>query len=360
MRSQLFLAAGVVALSAVSHQLFAAEMETPAAPQRAAPAERAAPAAERTAPVAARAAPARERAPARRAAPAQQVAQPQTSSYTGAQAGGFGGGNVAGGGFADPFSPGCAPAYGFSPICTTQSIFNQSLRGSGGVGGALLEYKWAVTPWIVVGVIGDLSFGKTTSTSTQSSFYPSGPRPTSDFPAPVTSETYSNSVTLGTNGSVRLKVGYVVPLANGTVPGVWGSVMPYVTIGWIRSGVQGSFSYAASSYSPFTPACAFSPACSVVTASAVNWSDSRNGVVTGAGVEVPLPAFGPGVVLVADWTYANFGSFDVALPIAITNSFGTACTPGVPAGTTCGIADRGHVSNLSFNSFRGGIKIRLF
>jgi hypothetical protein len=80
MKRSLVLAVSVLALAAVSKPLFAAEVETPA------PSERAAPAAERTE----RARPARERQAARTTGGQQQASQ--TSSYTGTQAGGFGGG----------------------------------------------------------------------------------------------------------------------------------------------------------------------------------------------------------------------------------------------------------------------------
>src|SRR6516165_5473815 len=106
MKRNLILAVSVLALAAVSKPLFAAEAETPA-PTEAAPT--AAPTTERAAPTRARpaarqrqAAPERQAAPARTTTGGQQQASNATSSYTGVQAGGFGGGNVGGGGFADP------------------------------------------------------------------------------------------------------------------------------------------------------------------------------------------------------------------------------------------------------------------
>ena len=200
--------------------------------------------------------------------------------------------------------------------------------------------------WLVVGVMGDFTGGKTTATSTQTFTYPSEPLLN---PAILTTETYRNSVSQGTSGSARLKVGVVVPVA-----GLWGSVMPYATIGWIRSRIDGNFSYASSSYA--IPSCAFNPTCSVMAVSGVSWSQSRNGVVTGIGVEIPI-GFGPGVVLVADWTYANFGSFDVPLQFAAAR-YGHA----VRAERGYGVRGRdvAHVSNLSSNRFSLGAKFKLF
>ena len=343
MKRSLALAISVLALTAVAEPLFAAESETAAPVER----ERAAP------PSARRAQPARtqQRAAPQRQAPQQQASQ--TSSYTGTQAGGFGGGNAGGGGFADPGFGACL-ASAVSP--PNARLGPPSTSRSGAIPAASaapllsIRFQWRpsrILPsgqiWLVAGIMGDFSGGKTTATSTQSFTYPSEPLIN---PLILTSETYRNSVSQGTSGSVRLKFGAVVPVA-----GLWGSVMPYVTIGWMRSHIDGNFSYASSSYAP---GCApFSPTCSVIAASGVNWSQSRNGVVTGVGVEIPI-GFGPGVVLVADWTYANFGSFDVPLAFAVA----TPCVPS--AGTACGAVDVAHVSNLSSNRFSLGAKFKLF
>src|SRR5271166_368276 len=185
MKRSLFLAVSVLALAAVSKPLFAAEAETPA------PSERAAPTTERTE----RARPARERraAPARTTSGQQQASQ--TSSYTGVQAGGFGGGNAGGGGFADPtclgnqgsISPIMMPG-GLNQGCTP-APFSQGLNQSGGIGGVSGQWTVPVTQWIVVGVVGDGSFGKTTSTQTQNNLYAPNPM----IPLQVTQEQITNS-----------------------------------------------------------------------------------------------------------------------------------------------------------------------
>src|SRR5262245_42076476 len=132
-------AVSVLALTLGSQALLAAEREVPppseqpaAAPERAAPArEQAAPARERPAPSARRTAP-RERAAPTRAA---QTTTAQSTSWTGNQAGGFGGGNAGAGSFADPVLHPCAAAVpvfgaggslGFDGTCPSAVPFSFS------------------------------------------------------------------------------------------------------------------------------------------------------------------------------------------------------------------------------------------
>jgi hypothetical protein len=156
MKRSVVLAIGALALTAVADPLFAAETEM-AAP-------RAAPSARRAQPV-------------QRAAPVRQAAAPQatqTSSFTGAQAGGFGGGNVGGGSFADPI---CQSSLGGLNIGCTPISFNQSLNKTGGFGGGVAQ--WMVPTGarigyseLVVGIMGDFGGGKTTSTSSRAFYTP--------------------------------------------------------------------------------------------------------------------------------------------------------------------------------------------
>ena len=127
MKRSLFLAVSVIALTAVSDQLWAAGAETPA------PSEQAAPAARRAAPQRARPAP----------TPQRQAAQSQSSSFTGTQAGGFGGGNAGGGGFADPSFCGDRT---FNPTCgtTTQNIG----KNTGALGGLELGQMFPAGYWL--------------------------------------------------------------------------------------------------------------------------------------------------------------------------------------------------------------------
>jgi hypothetical protein len=362
MKRSLLAAASVLALAAVSTPLFAAETETPApieaAPMAAPTTERAAPAAER-APAPRRAQPVQQR----QATTSQQPQSSQTSSYTGVQGGGFGGGNVGGGGFADPIclgnqgqqsSPPFLPILGGLNQGCTAVPFNQSLNNSGGIGGATLQWTVPVTPWIVVGVVGDVSFGKTTSTYTQNNLYTPDPI---HFPSEVTQEQITNSFSQSTSGSARLKVGFVIPLR-------YTSIMPYFTAGYIHSTLQGTFSYSASNYNSASFGCfAFNPQCSTNAFSSTSWSRSSNGFVWGFGAEMPLSAFvsgfGPGVVLVADYTRAQFGSFDVNSPVAIGSvPGGFPCTQS--SFQNCAAVDTGHFSNVVSNRFTFGARIKLF
>jgi hypothetical protein len=300
-------------------------------------------------------APAEERArPARIRNGGQQLPAPieqgvqtqpsQTSSFTGAQAGGFGGGNAGGGAFADPI---CLNFTGGLSNGCTAPPFNHSLSKTGGIGGGVLQWTTAVTPWIVVGIMGDFAGGKTTASSSQSFFYPSDP----SIPGQVTTETYTSSVSQSTSGSIRFKAGIVTSL-----PGWYGSIMPYATIGWIRSKFEGTFSYNASNYSSFAPPCAFDPSCSSIAASAVNWSHQANGVIFGFGFDIPIPAVGPGVVLVIDYSRANFQSFDVNAPVAIGVKNGFACIQGQTQ--VCATNDTLHVSSPSSNRVTVGLRVK--
>ena len=360
MKRSLILAVSVLALAAVSKPLFAAEAETPA-PTEAAPT--AAPTTERAAPTRARpaarqrqAAPERQAAPARTTTGGQQQASNATSSYTGVQAGGFGGGNVGGGGFADPVCLGNEGSFGFPPVLgglnsgCTPVPFSQSLTKSGGIGGATVQWMVPVTQWIVVGVVGDASFGKTTTTSTENNFYPA----TNSFSPTVTQEQITNSFSQSTSQSARLKVGFVIPLR-------YTSIMPYFTAGYIHSTLQGTFNYSASNYD--TLHCfAFNPMCATNAFSATSWSRSSNGFVWGVGAEMPLSAFvygfGPGVVLVVDYTRAQFGSFDVNLPVAIATAGGMACVQS--SNLNCAAVDTAHLSNVVSNRFTFGARIKFF
>src|SRR5262249_45471655 len=147
MKRHFLLAMTVVALTAISQRVFAAEVEAPAPRERAAPAQRAAP----------------ERAPARapQRAPVQRQAQPSpSSSFTGSQLGGFGGGNAGGGGFADPqFCGGGninSSSTAFSPTCpnTTQNISRSPVAFSGG---AEYGYMFALGPYTAAGFAVDVT-----------------------------------------------------------------------------------------------------------------------------------------------------------------------------------------------------------
>jgi hypothetical protein len=106
------------------------------------------------------------------------------------------------------------------------------------------------------------------------------------------------------------------------------------------------------------PCAAFNPVCATNVASTVNWSQTRPGFVGGGGVEFKVPAFGPSLVLVFDYSYATFGSFNQQLPIAIATQ-----APGVPCvqapSRNCTTIDSAHINNLSSQKFTVGAKIGL-
>jgi hypothetical protein len=327
MKRHLLLAISVLALTAVSQRLFAAEAETPAPRQRAAPERQARPAPQR-------------------AAPTQQAAQP-SSGWTGSQVGGFGGGNVGGGGFADPIclsSGNGINTGGLSNGCTPAQ-FTHSLAKTSGVGGATAEYKWALNPWVVFGVLGDVSFGSVSASGSQTIKYASDPF----IAGQLTQETYTNSVRQGTSGSARFKIG-VVP--------AWNSgILFYGTAGAIISRLDGTFTYTASNFNTSSSCVAFNPACATNVASVVNWSQTRPGFVGGGGVEFKTPWFGPAFIVTLDYSYATFGSFNEQLPIAIATQ-PPAGGPCVQAPTrNCTTIDTAHINNLSSQKFTLGAKL---
>ena len=329
MKRSVVLAIGALALTAVADPLFAAETEM-AAP-------RAAPSARRAQPV-------------QRAAPQRQAVAPQatqTSSFTGAQAGGFGGGNVGGGGFADPICQSFQESGGFFAgglnLGCTPISFNQSLNKTGGIGGGVAQWTVPVARTVfgdlVVGVIGDFGGGKATSTSSQSFTYAD-----SNCFGCLTTANYTNSVSQGTSGSVRLKAGIVTPVA-----GWYGSIMPYLTVGWVRTRFDGTFNFASSNYAP---GCSPFTFCSQIAGSTFAWSQSANGVIYGIGVDIPIPAFGPGVVIALDYSRADFQSFSVVAPVAFT----TACHPGPTV--SCAVTDTLNVNHPSSNKFTVGARFK--
>ena len=68
-------------------------------------------------------------------------------------------------------------------------------------------------------------------------------------------------------------------------------------------------------------------------------------------MEMPIPAFGPGVVLVLDYSRSQFGSFDVSLPVSVTSA---GCV------FACRTVDIGHFSDVSFSLFSVGARFKFF
>ncbi len=242
MKKLSLVSVSILALSMGAQSLFAAEVEVPPSPERAAPTpapareEAAPPARERAAPARERAAPARERAAPRRAAQNQtnraaSNSQASNTSWTGNQAGGFGGGNASAGGFADPVIHACATqvfAGGFrgslACICSgffilfaagcrsrsvTPKAVSQAARSSGAMcRSAIWSYG---VEGDIAGKSGESSYVQPTTTTVAYGPTPSGGY-FSGFSTPTATRTdlISGSIRQGTDGSIRPRIGYLV------------------------------------------------------------------------------------------------------------------------------------------------------
>jgi hypothetical protein len=292
MKRSLLLAIGVLALTATSQQIFAAESET------AAPQERAAPAADRER------APARQRqlqrAPAQRQAP--QSSSP-SSSFTGSQAGGFGGGNTGGGGFSDPAN--CASA-GFSPLCPLTS---QGLSAKAGfAGGGEFSQMFPLGPYAAFGWAVDVTGSTLKSSGTQIT---SRVLPLSSplGPGETVTETLSTSQSQPVNTTLRAKIGFVpVGLSN---------IMVFATAGGAVGKVSGSFTYTANNFS--------TPQVGIPTTAfgASSWDLTRFGYAAGAGVTVRYT----GVSVTLEYLYTNLGTITETTPLVASHcSILASCT----------------------------------
>jgi opacity protein-like surface antigen len=396
MKRQLLVTLSVVALSAVSHELLAAELETTYPLEKAPPAaERTAPAAERAAPAAERAAPAqRERAPARerqaerpparerQAAPArrqaqptqQSSAQPSQSSWTGSQVGGFGGGNAGGGGASDPpfvtsqgacngtataFIPGAVIPPPFPTTRTVPCVPGPGLHGNlpaNTTAAAVASFdtpKFAVPLGIpmlfggprsdlLIGGVVDVSTGTRGSDVTQNNIYSTafgtglGP----DLPGQTTTETIHVSFSERVSVGFRAKIG--LPIFN-----YW--AMPYITAGIAVAKTEASYSYTASNFAPGS--CTPYAGCATTVSGAGSFNQTRSGFSGGGGVEVQTGI--PGVKVAFDYTYTNLGSITGTIPLVTSNCAamgGIACTNS---------ADVVRFSNLHTQRATVGVKLGL-
>jgi hypothetical protein len=279
MKRHFLLAISVLALTAASQRLFAAEAETPA------------PAAERAAP-----APERERAPAReraaRRAPAQrQAAQSPTSSFTGSQVGGFGGGNTGGGGFADPAY--CGGLIGSFSVTCGNTVQNIS-KSTGFIGGAEYGYMIPIGGYWVAGVAVDIAGStlKSSNTQTSTKLVPNG------LGAIPVTETYSTSQSQGASSTWRAKIGFVP----------WMNTLVFATAGGAAGTVSGNFSYTGAS--PTVGGSAFG---------AGSYNTVRVGYVVGGGVTFAYPVLGNTAARVTvEYLYQNLGTVDETIPVIAT------------------------------------------
>jgi opacity protein-like surface antigen len=300
MKRSLLVATSVLALAAVSKPLFAAETETPA------PMERAAPAAERAPAPAERAAP----APERRARPLQRTTQTRQTSqqstqqtWTGAQGGGFGGGNAGGGGFADPNCVQNVMGFAQPQSSGLNSIPPQTVA-CGGInnnaplkfnkvtGGGYAGYGTLVpgTPFFV-GAEAMVSANSVNNAYTLNQTYPG---------QLLSSVTDSRTATthIGSSVSVLARFGMLIT----------DKTLIYFSGGTATAKVSGTFTQTAmaTSYAPMASA-------TVVGSSTV--SQTTTGYVLGGGVEI---AYLPGVKIRLQYLHAQFPDVTFTTPLIAT------------------------------------------
>jgi opacity protein-like surface antigen len=331
MKRRFLFAVSVLALSAGSQQLLAAEAETPAPP------EKAAPAAERPAPAEERRAPARERRAQpvqQRAAQPQRPTQPSQASWTGSQAGGFGGGNAGGGGASDPFGV-CAHGVSTGGPCP-QSTFNFGQGGkTPGTGGVSFAYNIPLGNQFVIGLEGNVAGGKVTGSSSQSNVHSTASVDGAGF---MTSELFQSTLSEGSNATVRVRFG--VPIMNSTA-------LLYGAAGVAVGKVGGSYSYMGSNFGPVPSGvqCPAFTACATNVFGAANFDTTRAGFSGGGGIELMTGI--PGITIDIAYKYTTFGSFSEDVPLIVTNCFANG---GCSNGTAH--IDLNHVS---FQSVTAGI-----
>jgi opacity protein-like surface antigen len=329
-KSRFLLAVSVLALAAMSQQrLLAAEAETPA------PTEKAAPAAERPAPAEERRAPARERRaqPVRqRAAQPQRPTQPSQASWTGSQGGGFGGGNAGGGGASDPFgvcAGGVNQSLSGSPC--PQSTFNFGQRGkTPGTSGVSFAYNIPLGNQFVIGLEGNVAGGKVTGSSSQSNVHSTASADGAGF---MTSEMFQSTLSEGSNATVRVRFG--VPIFNYTA-------LLYGAAGVAVGKVAGSYSYIGSNFNPFCSA--FGPLCATNVSGSANFDTTRVGFSGGGGIELMTGI--PGITIDLAYKFTTFGSFSEDVPLIVTQCSLASCSNGTAH------IDLNHVS---FQSVTAGI-----
>jgi opacity protein-like surface antigen len=157
---------------------------------------------------------------------------------------------------------------------------------------------------IYVGVEGDIAAARVKNTHTLSQTYPA------DFG--FTSDTRTGTTEIGTNGSVRLRAGYVVNNA----------VLLYLTGGAAAAHVKSSYSY--SGINTF----------GTVMTGAGSIDKTVGGYAAGGGVEF---VYIPGVKIRIEYQHKAYRSVSYDVPIGIASclggSPGGSCTPGLEHNT---------------------------
>jgi outer membrane immunogenic protein len=239
---------------------------------------------------------------------AQQRQAQTTTTWSGAQIGGFGGTSTLGGSFSEPGAHFCA--FGFSAICPEVPFSFSAGSRTTATGGAFIGYN---VPWgiYIVGIEADIAAKSRGSSSTQGNTHPA----TGGF----TTETFTGSLSQGWDASIRARFG---------LPINYSRTLIYATGGVAFGNVSGSFGYAATwapspTCVPTVPPTGCPSLASVTGGGAQSWSDTRTGYTVGAGVE--WVSF-RNVKLRIEYRYTDFGSFSKDVPLAITS--GACGTPG--------------------------------
>ena len=249
-----------------------------------------------------------ERRKARAAGPSQAPAQ--TGSWNGLQTGANGGNSSLAQNFADPGAFLCPVYFGDCPETPFAFSGHPSSLTLGGFAGYRLQFGT-----LVIGIEGDLSWKKATTSLVQSGI-------TSYY----VSETFTGSITQGWDGSLRGRLGILL------TP----SLLAYATAGLAFGHVSGSFSYNAVYGSEYMGAS---------VSGAKSWNDIRLGYTVGGGFEADI---GMGLKLRLEYRFTDFGHIPEDVPLT---SFGCG-------GYVCGT--NAHIDmHAAFHTFRFGIGVDL-
>jgi outer membrane immunogenic protein len=353
----LFSVVSVLALTVGTPSLFAADREVP-------PAEPA-PARQEPAPARQEAAPARERAePARRAArsaqPARAAPAAQATSWTGNQAGGFGGGNISAGNFADPVLHTCAPLVytggfavpggGPSPVFSSCSpgvpfAFSTNKGGftGGGFIGSTVQYGNMVygIEGDVAGKTGESSYVQPSSVTVAYSTPTGGFFPGFSTPTATRNDVISGSVRQGVDGSIRPRIGYLI--------NPW--TLIYATGGIAFNHVSASYSYSSTiAYTNLALPTTTYPQVAVDTLAGSGSVDKTLvGGTVGAGVEV-IAAYGIKVRL--EYRWSGFGGMSFDVPLTRTCAGAGCAAVALPSASGNAHID---IDRIAFHTIRAGI-----
>jgi outer membrane immunogenic protein len=275
-------------------------------------------------------------------------------SYTGAQAGGFGGGIISGGGFVEPGASQCFRDLSVfvSPIaigCAETPFSFDTRRITGGVG-AFYTINYQVGA-LVYGIEADVEYKNAHRGFSQ----PVGPvlnsSPTFCFGCFSTRTEYFNgSVTQGWDSSLRARFGYVV------TP----TTMVYLTAGVAIEQVSGTFTYNATTINNADDGVFVD-----TTTGSGSWNQLKFGATAGAGIEISLGVLGSYLVgsnalnpvkARVEYRYTGFGNLTENIALLRTCTAVTLDCPSPNFGSTTAQINLG---NLNFQTIRVGLAIGL-